>query len=1133
MPTGAVSAVPVELRLAGTFSVIRDGTELADGEIGSRKSRTLLKLLAVERPALVPVDRIVDVLWPGGPPAAPEQNVATLVSRLRAVLGTDLIQGGRSGYRLAGGPGVMVDVDAAARFCDHAKGKLASAPAVALAAAERGHALLSAGTAISEEHYASWADPAREQVRELLRGLRLVAAEAALTTGDPRLAAGYAEAAITADPLDEAAHRWYMSASTAAGEQAKALAAYASLRRRLSEELGVDPAQQTRDLHLAILREEDIGPAGGSGGPAGGSGGPAGGSGGAAGGRGGAAGGRGGPTSRRAGGPPARGALRGPTLAGRDGEIRSLRDAWARAVGGQPELIMVVGEAGIGKTALAEFIAAEAAEDGGTVLRTRCYETERSLFLQPIVEAITPVVTSTPAEELRQMLGEYAPAAAALLPEAAAILGPPGPWRASPEVERRRAFEAVRAFLRALAERHPVLVLVDDLQYAGQSTIELMHFLGRQAGDSRLLIVVTVRAENDAQVGTALAPVASRVEVGPLGPEAVRELAQAAGRGELANSILARTRGHTLFVVEVLRALISGDAGAPETLRTAVQARVRRAGQAVEALLRAASVVGATVDPLALGVMLDLGPAAVLELCDKALEARLLVVSGRDYEFANDLIREALYASTPAPTRLAHHRRAADLLTGQPESLARHAAAAGDWQRAARAWLRAAEDAMSRFAASDAAALATQAFDAAERVGDVEVSARAVLVRGRAHEATGAIAAALADLIRGADGARAAGDRRLEMLALRQLGGDVPISGGLPVSYCAAHLESGLRIAESLGDRGSEANMLSRLAIIAANQLRLDVALDYGLRGVAAGRAAADSQALAAGLDGLKTAYLNLGDTRALADVLAELNPLLRRRGDPFLLQWAEFEAAFLSVAAADLDQATATVETAIKLNHQGGYPRQGTWYLAHLGWLARLRGRADEAITLGRRAMELTEQHEHTWWQASARAMLGSTLLAAGDRDGAIDLFERAVTAARQAGIEAYLLRTVAPLAAATGSLQLLGEAAGLLEQASIPAGGAWVSGYEAYLSVAQAWLGHGDPERARSVLAPLLEVAEREPWKITLAEALVVDSRALIRLGHREQARSELARAARLAHEHGLRYVLRDARSAQRQIS
>ena len=270
--------------------------------------------------------------------------------------------------------------------------------------------------------------------------------------------------------------------------------------------------------------------------------------------------------------------------------------------------MMIVGEAGIGKTALAEFFAAEAADDGATVLRTRCYETERSLFLQPIVEAITPVVTSTPAGKLRQLLGEHAPAVAALLPEAAAILGSPPSWRASLEIERRRAFEAIRAFLGALAERNPVLVLVDDLQYAGQSTVELMHFLGRQAAGSRMLVIVTVRAENDAQIGTALAPVASRVEVGPLGPEAVRQLARAAGQGELADSILERTRGHTLFVVEVLRALASGDVGAPASLRTAVQARVRRAGAAVEALLRAASVVGTTVDPLALGVLLDLVP---------------------------------------------------------------------------------------------------------------------------------------------------------------------------------------------------------------------------------------------------------------------------------------------------------------------------------------------------------------------------------------------------------------------------------------------------------------------------------------------------------------------------------------------
>jgi predicted ATPase len=124
------------------------------------------------------------------------------------------------------------------------------------------------------------------------------------------------------------------------------------------------------------------------------------------------------------------------------------------------------------------------------------------------VEAIAPVATSTPTGTLRQLLGEHATAAAGLLPEIAALLGPPPPGRGSVEMERRRAFEAVRAFLRGLAERSPVLLLVDDLQYAGQSTVELMHFLGRERAGTRLLMVATVQAENDAQVDAALAPVA-------------------------------------------------------------------------------------------------------------------------------------------------------------------------------------------------------------------------------------------------------------------------------------------------------------------------------------------------------------------------------------------------------------------------------------------------------------------------------------------------------------------------------------------------------------------------------------------------------------------------------------------------
>jgi DNA-binding SARP family transcriptional activator/tetratricopeptide (TPR) repeat protein len=1085
----------VELRLAGPFGVLCDGAELAEHQVGSRKSRLLLKLLAASRPALLSSDRIAEVLWDGAPPDGADRNIASLISRLRAVLGAEIIEGGRTGYRLGGEPIVSVDLDIAARLIDQAERKVTDAPAVALAAANRAAELLGMGEAVADEPDADWANTARDRLRTLLRRARLIAAQAALASDDPELSARYAEAAMAADSLDEPAHRLYMSARAAGGEHARALLAYEALRERLSAELGADPAPQTRELHLAILREDTRAtPVAGASAPA---------------------------RATASAEPP------GPALVGRATEVAELRAAWSRAAAGEPSVVMLVGEAGIGKTTLAEFIAAEAAHDGATVLRTRCYETERSLFLQPIVEALDPLVGRMSPTELRDTLGPHVAAAAAILPAAAEVIGPAPPDRGTVEIERRRAFDALTTLLRALADRHPVLLVVDDLQYAGQSTVELLHFLGRRLSGSRVLVVVTVRAENSADIGVALEAVAVPLEVGPLDHDAVAKLISEAGQGSLAADILHRTRGHTLFVVEVLRALRSGEDGVPSSLRATVLARVRRAGTPVETALRAAAVLGTAVDPLMLGALLGLTAAAAVERCEQALSARLLVVSGRHYEFANDLIREVLYATTPEPTRLAYHREAADLLTAQPEALAEHAAACGDWQRAARAWLLAAENATRRYAASDAAMLAARSLEAAEREGAAEVAVRAQLARGRAHEVMSEHAAALADFTAGADRARTAGDRRQEMYAMRELGGDTPVAFGLPITFCESHLAAGLHIAESLGDRVSQADILGRLAIVAANRLELDLALDLGLRAVAAARVAADEPALITGLDGLKLACLNVGDTARLDALLAELTPLLRRHGDLARLQWAEFESAFLAFAAADWDEAEARIQGAILTNRRGGYPSCAAWYVTHLSVIARLRGRDKDAVDWGQRALAIADEFGHAWWIAAASATLGSALLMADPHAEVTALFERGLAAAEKHGAESYVLRCLAPLASVTRSPDLLERADRLLAQATTQAG-AWIPGYETHLAVAGAWLARGEPERARQILAPLLAVAERTPWTPVLAEALAVDAKALSALGRPADARAAFRRAAQLAADHGMPHVAASAQAA-----
>ena len=249
---------------------------------------------------------------------------------------------------------------------------------------------------------------------------------------------------------------------------------------------------------------------------------------------------------------------------------------------------------------------------------------------------------------------------------------------------------------------------------------------------------------------------------------------------------------------------------------------------------------------------------------------------------------------------------------------------------------------------------------------------------------------ALADHRAAVEAAREAGDRRLEMVALRELAGDVPVALGRPIEEAVDYLRRALRIAETLGDRRTAASVLGRLATLAANHLRLDQALAVARRGLAVARSSDDDVALAVGLDGLKTVLYFLGELDELAEVCAELEPLVRRQGDLNLLQWTVFESAQCALGGGDWDAAVNRVRAALEVNRRSGYRAYGAWFLAHLGRLEAGRGALDVALEHGRRAVELADGTGHPWWEATTRILLGATLLDAGDAAAARPLLRR-----------------------------------------------------------------------------------------------------------------------------------------------
>lgn len=403
-------------------------------------------------------------------------------------------------------------------------------------------------------------------------------------------------------------------------------------------------------------------------------------------------------------------------LVGRDAVLARLVHALEASRTAELRVTLLAGEPGIGKSRLADELSAIARERGVAVLTGRCHEG----------------VGTPPFWPWTQVLRSLAAAATTDLtaPHQDASTTAPG------TDERFGQFDAICDVLQRAAAERPLLVVLDDLQWADAASLVLLRFLARELRDVALMLVAIYR---DTDVGAdhpmlacaadlVRAPAAERVQLGGL---SARDLAcfladaSADASPALIARIHARTGGNPFFASEAVRLLVeSGDAGngndrVPENVRDVVTRRIASLSEPAQSLLRVASVLGREFDVFAVSRLRE--PAlrersTLLAGLDEVLAARLVERHGGEgaYRFAHDLVRETIYAALPSGVRASLHERAGAMLEdtcgGDPRdhlaALAHHfdrAAVAADPGRAIAYTVRAAERAASLLAYEEAA----------------------------------------------------------------------------------------------------------------------------------------------------------------------------------------------------------------------------------------------------------------------------------------------------------------------------------------------------------------------------------------------------------------------------------------------